>query len=67
MRALERGESLIVTRNGVPVGELAPIRRRRFVAAEAAASAFVGSTPIDYVKFRDDVDAWIEQDLDSHE
>jgi prevent-host-death family protein len=27
MRALERGESFVVTRNGVPVGELTPTRR----------------------------------------
>jgi antitoxin (DNA-binding transcriptional repressor) of toxin-antitoxin stability system len=36
MRALDRGETFIVTRNGVPVGELQPLRARRFVAAEAA-------------------------------
>ncbi len=29
MRALDRGESFVVTRNGVPVGELTPIRRGR--------------------------------------
>ncbi len=67
MRALERGESLIVTRNGVPLAELAPLHRRRFVSAEAVASAFAGSAPIDYVKFRDDVDTWIEQELGPHE
>ena len=33
MRALDRGEEFIVTRNGVPVGELRPFRKRRFVLA----------------------------------
>ncbi|HXO50795.1 MAG TPA: type II toxin-antitoxin system prevent-host-death family antitoxin, partial [Mycobacterium sp.] len=33
MRQLDQGESFVVTRNGVPVGELAPLRRRRFVSA----------------------------------
>jgi prevent-host-death family protein len=32
MRALDRGESFVVTRNGVPVGELTPLRQRQFVA-----------------------------------
>jgi hypothetical protein len=32
-----------VTRNGVPVGELTPLRARRFVAAEAAIAAFAGA------------------------
>ncbi|MCP4087033.1 MAG: type II toxin-antitoxin system prevent-host-death family antitoxin, partial [Actinomycetia bacterium] len=31
MRELDRGETFIVTRNGVPVGELTPLRRHRFV------------------------------------
>jgi prevent-host-death family protein len=33
MRALDRGESFVVTRNGVPVGELTPLRHEQFVAA----------------------------------
>src|SRR6266540_192181 len=39
MRALDRGETFVVTRNGVPVGELTPLRQRQFVAAELAISA----------------------------
>ena len=33
MRRLDAGVTFIVTRNGVPVGELTPLRRHRFVAA----------------------------------
>ena len=47
MRELDRGESFVVTRNGVPVGELTPMRRRRFVPATAAIAAFAGAVGID--------------------
>ena len=62
MRALDRGESFVVTRNGVPVGELTPIRRRRFVPAEEAIAAFRGAPPIDYARFRRDLDQLVDQD-----
>lgn len=61
MRALDRGESFVVTRNGVPVGELVPLRRR-FVSAEAAVAALAGAPPIDFERFRKDVDAVLDQD-----
>lgn len=56
MRALDAGEEFVVTRNGVPVGELRPIRRRRFVSAEAALAAFAGAPRIDFKRFREDLD-----------
>jgi antitoxin (DNA-binding transcriptional repressor) of toxin-antitoxin stability system len=62
MRALDRGESFVVTRNGVAVGELTPLRRRRFVAAETALAAFAGAPRIDAVQFRSDVDRAVDQD-----
>lgn len=62
MRALDRGESFIVTRNGIPVGELAPLRRRRFVATEVARAVFAGAPKIDWARFRADVDALVDQD-----
>ena len=62
MRELDRGESFVVTRNGVPVGELMPIRRRRFVLATAAIAAFAGAPGIDAERFRTDLDAGIDQD-----
>jgi prevent-host-death family protein len=63
MRALDRGESFLVTRNGVPVGELTPIRRRRFVPAEEAIAAFRGAPSIDYARFRRDLDQFVDQDI----
>lgn len=61
MRALDRGETFIVTRNGVPVGELAPIRQRRFVGAEQAVAVFAGAPALDRELFRADVDAVVDQ------
>jgi len=62
MRALDRGESFVVTRNGVPVGELVPMRRRRFVPADAALAAFAGAAHVDPARFRADLDGVIDQD-----
>ena len=62
MRALDRGEEFIVTRNGVPVGELTPFRKRRFVRAEVAIAMFAGSPPIDFEQFRADIDRFVDQD-----
>jgi antitoxin (DNA-binding transcriptional repressor) of toxin-antitoxin stability system len=61
MRALDRGESFVVTRNGVPVGELLPLRRGRFVPAERAVAAFAGAPSIDFGRFRADLDSELEQ------
>jgi prevent-host-death family protein len=61
MRALDRGESFVVTRSGVPVGELTPLRQRRFVSAEAAVAVFAGAPPLDAARFRADLDAAIDQ------
>lgn len=62
MRGLDRGESYIVTRDGVPVGELTPVRRRMFVPATALLSALAGAPPIDRALFRKDIDSIIDQD-----
>ncbi|MGZ4200954.1 MAG: type II toxin-antitoxin system Phd/YefM family antitoxin [Thermoleophilaceae bacterium] len=62
MRALGRGDSFIVTRNGVPVGQLLPIAQRRFIAADAAIAAFIGAPRLDYARLREDLDAVVDQD-----
>ena len=62
MRALDRGESFVVTRNGVPVGELLPVRSRQFVMADVALAAFGGAPILDPDRFRADVDAVVDQD-----
>jgi antitoxin (DNA-binding transcriptional repressor) of toxin-antitoxin stability system len=62
MRALDKGQSFVVTRNGVPVGELHPLRDRRFVPAETAVAVFASASPIARERFRKDVDRLINQD-----
>lgn len=62
MRGLDEGESYIVTRSGVPVGELTPLRRHRFVAAESAVALFRFAPPVEYERLRDDLDAVASQD-----
>jgi antitoxin (DNA-binding transcriptional repressor) of toxin-antitoxin stability system len=62
MRALDRGASFVVTRNGVAVGEPAPLRRRRSVRTEAVLAAFSGAPPIDRARFRADIDLALSHD-----
>ncbi len=64
MRRLDQGESFVVTRNGVPVGELIPLRRRRFVAAETVLAVFHNAPPVDAAAFREDVDRHLSQDIE---
>ena len=62
MRALDAGGSFLVTRNGVAVGELTPVRRHRFVSRDVALAAFSHAPPIDPERFRTDVDRLADQD-----
>ena len=62
MKALDRGETFVVTRNGVPVGELRPFVRRRFVPIADLVAAFAGSPSLDFARFRRDLDAVADQD-----
>lgn len=62
MRKLDDGETFIVTRNGVPVGELTPLRRHRFVASETAVALFRTAPAIDAARFRTDLDQVADQD-----
>jgi prevent-host-death family protein len=66
MRKLDEGETFVVTRNGVPVGDLTPLRRHRFITAEAAVALFRTAAPIDAERFRSDLDAVVSQDPVPH-
>ncbi len=63
MRALDRGEDFIVTRNGVPVGELRPARRR-FVARELLLEAFRGAPQVEEQRLREELDEVVDQDVE---
>jgi prevent-host-death family protein len=62
MRALDKGQSFTVTRNGVPVGELVPIKPRVFVPVEAVTAAYRGAARLTYTRVRKDLDSTINQD-----
>lgn len=62
MRALDDGETFVVTRNGVAVGELTPMRQRVFVSAGVALAVFAGAPPIERDRLRNDLDALVSQD-----
>jgi len=60
LREVEAGRTIIVSRNGTPVGELRPIRRRRFVPRAAIADAAGRAARIDAAQFRADLDAVVD-------
>jgi len=61
MRRVEAGEDFIVTRNGVPVAELRPVRRRTFIPTELLVTAFASLPPIGYERWRSDLDRVVDQ------
>ncbi len=63
MRRLDEGESFVVTRNGVPVGELTPLRRLRFVTAESVTEIFRTAPAVDVQRFRQDLDELASQEI----
>lgn len=64
MRALDRGEVFIITRNGVPVGELRPVRRQ--VVSRDVLLAFRTGRPHTgrYEQFRRDLDEVADQTIE---
>lgn len=64
LRDVQRGETLIVTRNGTPIAELRPIPPRRFVPRAVIADAGRHTPRIDANRFRSDVDAILDQSPD---
>ncbi len=63
MRGVERGESFTITRNGTPIGRVIPLRRRIFVPRGEVMAAFATAPVLDEQRFRDDLDAAVDQDL----
>jgi prevent-host-death family protein len=60
LREVEAGRTIIVSRNGTPVGELRPLMRRRFVPRAAIADAAGKAPRIDAAQFRSDIDAVVD-------
>lgn len=64
LREVQAGQTVIVTRNGVPVAELRPIQPRRFVPRAVISEAAARAPRIDAGRFRADLDAVIDQFVD---
>lgn len=64
LREVEAGQTLIVSRNGTPIGELRPIGRRRFVPRTVIADAAGRAPRIDADQFRTDLDATVDPYMD---
>jgi prevent-host-death family protein len=62
LRRVERSESVIVTRDGVPVGELRPLPRPR-LSATSLLARWRHVPAVDGVAFRDDIDAVLDPSL----
>jgi antitoxin (DNA-binding transcriptional repressor) of toxin-antitoxin stability system len=60
VRKVEAGRTVIMGRNGTPVGELRPMRRRRFVPRTAIEDAAARAVRIDATRFRADLDAVVD-------
>lgn len=61
MRGLDAGETFILVRAGVPIGKLTSLRRSVFTPRAAVIEAFESAPPVDYDRFRADLDAHIDQ------
>ncbi len=61
MRAIDAGESFIVMRNGVPVAEMTPVRRRRSTSRATLLRAFEHAPAIDAKQFFSDIDVNLDQ------
>lgn len=66
MRELTAGVSFLITRDGIPIGELTPLKRRTFVPREEVLAAFARVPQIDAKRFRADLDEVVDQDPTPH-
>ncbi|MDN5869408.1 MAG: type II toxin-antitoxin system prevent-host-death family antitoxin [Nitrococcus sp.] len=64
LREVQAGQSIVVTRNGVPVAELRPIQPRRFAPRATLAEAAARMARIDVRRLRADVDSVVDQSVD---
>jgi prevent-host-death family protein len=62
MDAVEEGETITITRNGVPMAELRPIRRRKGVPTSELQRLFAGHPRVDYAAMRADIEEFFGDD-----
>ena len=62
LKKVEAGQSFIITRDGHPVAEIQPLRRRP-LSREVVLERFARVPAIDGAKLRSDIDSVIDQTL----
>ena len=65
MDAVEHGQSFTVTRDGHRIGELIPLRQRRFVSRQEFSAMSRNAPEIDLETFRADQDAAADHEASS--
>jgi prevent-host-death family protein len=64
LREVQAGQTLIISRNGVPVAELRPLPPRRFVPRAVIADAARRAPRVDADRLRADLEAVADQSVD---
>jgi prevent-host-death family protein len=64
LRDVQAGQTITVTRNGMPVAELRPVARRRFVPRAVIAEAARRAPRVDMARLRADLDAVVNPAVD---
>jgi prevent-host-death family protein len=64
LREVQAGQTIIVSRNGVPVAELRPIPARRFVPRAVIAAAARRAPRVNATRLRAHLDAVVDQAVD---
>ncbi len=64
LREVQAGQTIIISRSGVPVAELRPIPPRRFVPRAVIAEAARRAPRVDAGRLRADLDAVVDQSVD---
>ena len=64
LREVQGGQTITVTRNGVPVAELRAVPQRRFVLRAVIAEAARRAPRVDFDRLRVELDAVVDQSVD---
>ena len=64
LREVQAGQTITVTRNGVPVAELRAVPQRRFLLRSVISEAARRAPRVDADRLRADLDAVVDQSVD---
>jgi prevent-host-death family protein len=64
LREVQAGQTITISRNGVPIAELRPVPPRQFVPRAVIADAAKRAPRVDAARLRIDLDSGIDQSVD---